>query len=474
MTNYLVVFDETHNPLAKLGQNYNALQQDLKANNFNTFSLTKSPISRESLQDSDILVIPCPAGAKLSEEEIATIDHWVREDGGGLLLLSHAGGDEEQETNLNALAEKFGIGFENEKVIELSTDNEILELSTSAKIVNFRWHPITEGIKDFYFRLGCTLTFSPPGIAVASSGGDTKPPNEPVIVAVQYEEGRIVAAGSFEILQDQVSPNLEYSHNAPLAKNIFNWLISDKHFQRPVLSQEPVAPSVLFNQPVQAVAEVNPPGVNSGKIMASEIEYHKDRDILNELVQLRTKVLPAGVFSSKLIFVGDGNVGKTSLAFKSVGQRFIKDYIPTLGTNIFRKSLSFGKDTTLNCMIWDLGGQDIMRTLRRGFFAGAEAIFLIFDVTNPVSLQSIENRWMRELEDAKLDVHVIPTLLLANKIDLVEKAKCSRRDIQFFCQKYQLDYLGVSALTGEHVPEALEIFAYMFFNKKQSPHYAKL
>jgi len=463
MVVYSAVFDETHNPLAKIGQNYQALAQDLRKSQFDIAPLTTAPITKEILQPHDILVIPCPTATRFSGEEIVAIDRWVREDGGGLLLLSHGEGDKEPETNLNELAQKFGISFEAGKVTDPKSN---FGLGTSVKITNFIWHPVTEKVKDFCYHLGCTVSAAPPAIAVASSSTDSKPANVPVITAVQCEEGRVVAAGSYEILQDQVAPNLNYTHNAVLAVNIFQWLISDKRLQ---LHPPPPAKTPTPNGGAME-------GVTTTKSNAAIIsdrpeedtnESHKVHDILNELVQMRTKVKPPGQFNTKLILVGDGNVGKTSLALKVTEQRFIKDYIPTLGLNIFRKTQVFGKDTALNWMIWDLGGQDIMRSLRKGFFAGAEAIFLVFDVTNPDSLQSIENQWLREFKDAELDIHEIPTLLLANKIDLVRNVKCSRHDIESFCQRHRLAYINVSALTGEHVPEALEILAYKFFENKE-------
>ena len=376
--------------------------------------------------------------------------------------MSHGGGDEEQETNLNELAQKFGIGFETDKVTDPKSN---FGLGTSVKITNFIWHPVTENVEDFCYRLGCTVTAMPPAIAVASSSTDAKPANVPVIAAVQCDEGRVVTSGSYEILQDQVAPNLDYAHNAVLALNIFRWLISDKRLQ--------LHPPPPVSLPASNIGEVGEFATTNSK--ATEVpsnsqevvvEEHKMRDIISELVQMRARVTPPGQFNAKLILVGDGNVGKTSLAFKGVEQRFIKDYVPTLGLNIFRKTLTFGKDSSLNWMIWDLGGQDLMKSLHKRFFAGTEAIFLVFDVTNPNSLQSIENRWLREFEDTGLDIQQIPTLLLANKIDLIERVKCSRHDIETFCQRHHLAYVNVSALTGEHVAEALEILAYKFFEKK--------
>ncbi len=462
MVDYSVAFDETHNPLAKIGQNYQALERDLKENEFHAIPLINGPITRQVLQSHDILVIPCPTATKFTPEEIMAINQWVREDGGGLFLMSHAGGDEEQETNLNELAQKFSVSFEADKVTDPKNN---FGLGTSVKISTFVWHPVTEGLKSFCYRLGCTVNAMPPAISVASSSTDAKPPDVPVMVAMQCDEGRVVATGSFEVLQDQVAPNLPFAHNAGLALNIFNWLISDKKLQLHPPSQvsSPIPTSGIVTNSAGAKSGTQ---ANASIALEPVLESYKVLDMLNELVHLRAKPVPPGVFNVKLILVGDANVGKTSLAFRSVDQSFIKDYIPTLGTNIFRKTLTYGKDTTVNWMIWDLGGQELMRSLRKSFFAGAEAIFIIFDVTNPSSLEAIETRWFKEMEEAKINVHDLPILVLANKTDLVTQVKCTRRDIQVFCQKHQLDFIDVSALTGEHVPEALEILTFKYFDRK--------
>lgn len=42
----------------------------------------------------------------------------MNEDGGGLLLLSHAGGDRGRRTNMGELASQFAMLFENDQVLD--------------------------------------------------------------------------------------------------------------------------------------------------------------------------------------------------------------------------------------------------------------------------------------------------------------------------------------------------------------------
>ena len=102
---YKIAFDVGHKPRGKLDENLTELRDFLNANDFMCYNFLETPITQTSLEPFDILVFVCPDFAKISSMEISEINNWVRNDGGGLLLLSHAGGDRGRNSNLSELSQ---------------------------------------------------------------------------------------------------------------------------------------------------------------------------------------------------------------------------------------------------------------------------------------------------------------------------------------------------------------------------------
>ncbi|MHA1623561.1 MAG: hypothetical protein ACTSWH_00370, partial [Promethearchaeota archaeon] len=90
---YRIAFDVAHKPRGRLDENFTELKDFLNTNGFECYNFLEAPITQSSLNPYDVLVFVCPDFSKISPLEISEITNWVREDGGGLLLLSHAGGD---------------------------------------------------------------------------------------------------------------------------------------------------------------------------------------------------------------------------------------------------------------------------------------------------------------------------------------------------------------------------------------------
>ncbi|HMF29861.1 MAG TPA: hypothetical protein VKK79_00490 [Candidatus Lokiarchaeia archaeon] len=234
---YYVAFDESHKPRGKIESNYRNLQRHLEGEGFVCHPFQEFPITQKTLQPYDCLVVPCPDFSKFSEQEIADIGHWVREDGGGLLMLSHAGGDKGRRSNLSELSEKFGMIFESDQVLD---DKHNCGMGNLPQIKDFVMHPVSAGITELCFRAGCSLTVVGPAIAVASTGEEANPFSVPVIVAAECDEGRVVGMGSYEIFRDRIGSGFGEGQHAQLASNIFNWLMSDKRYQLRAQNKAPV------------------------------------------------------------------------------------------------------------------------------------------------------------------------------------------------------------------------------------------
>ncbi|MHA1436422.1 MAG: hypothetical protein ACTSPD_02495 [Promethearchaeota archaeon] len=222
---YYIAFDVAHKPRGKIDENYTELRDHLNANNFVCYNFLETPITQESLKSYDILVFACPDFAKVSSQEITEIEHWVEEDGGGLLLLSHAGGDKGRNSNLNDIGLPFGIAFENDQVLD---EQQNIGMENMPLISTFiPPHPITNEISEICYRAGCSLSIVGNAFSIASSNETSDPFSCPLIIVSEHGNGRVCAIGSYEMFRDRIGGGFSYSEHSKLAMNIFNWLVTD-------------------------------------------------------------------------------------------------------------------------------------------------------------------------------------------------------------------------------------------------------
>jgi len=226
MVQFHIAFDESHGERGKLGQNYHTLRQILESEGFGCWEFSSFPITRQSLQNYDILVFACTDSSKYSDSEIEAIASWVKEDGGGLLLLNHAGGDRGRRTNMTDLATQFGMLFENDQVLD---DMANFGIDNMPNIKTFPTpHPIVEGITSLCYRAGCSVSVTGFSQTVALTNPSSNPGNVGIIVASEQQQGKAVSIGSYEIFRDEISGGIATPNHAQLAKNIFQWLVTAK------------------------------------------------------------------------------------------------------------------------------------------------------------------------------------------------------------------------------------------------------
>ena len=222
---YYVAFDIAHKPRGKINENLTQMRDLLNSNDLLCYEFLETPITEEVLNRYDILVFVCPDFAKISHQEILEIENWVRTDGGGLLLLSHAGGDKGRNSNLSELAERFGIAFESDQVLD---EENNLGLENRPLVTNFNPpHPITEGIDSLCYRAGCSLSIMGDSYSIAVSNETSDPFSCPLICVAEPDHGRVCAIGSYEMFRDETSGGFDYGDHSKLLLNIFNWLVSD-------------------------------------------------------------------------------------------------------------------------------------------------------------------------------------------------------------------------------------------------------
>jgi len=125
------------------------------------------------------------------------------------------------------------------------------------------------------------------------------------------------------------------------------------------------------------------------------------------------ELLPRTTFKLKVGFVGDAQVGKTSLMVKYVQNVFDDEYIQTLGVHHLEKKECL-KYADILFVINDLGGQREFVNMLPIVSEDAVAIVYMFDLTRPETLTSIKE-WYRQAKG--LNNKAI-SILVGTKYDL--------------------------------------------------------
>ena len=231
-------------------------------------------------------------------------------------------------------------------------------------------------------------------------------------------------------------------------------------------SVEKVAPYTYFL--AEKTAQIlNSQEGDSLQLAIPDFEYEKERhERLKESISQSDSDESVN-YSFKFVIVGNHEVGKTSLIRQFVERTFSHDYRATIGLNIFAYNFDF-QGNELNLQLWDIGAQQYFKRFRRIYYNGAEAAFIVFDITNRDSFEKVKD-WYEEVNDL-IDEKNIPIVLVGNKDDLVEQRAVSIAEGEVLAKSLStngIEYIETSALTGNNVKDAFELIAYHYIIKSK-------
>ena len=152
----------------------------------------------------------------------------------------------------------------------------------------------------------------------------------------------------------------------------------------------------------------------------------------------------------KICLLGEANVGKTSLVYRFIENKYRGNYKSTLGVNLLKKDMNIPEFGDVSAQIWDLGGQESFRSLRKLYLEGANGALVIYDCTNKDSYEKLED-WISDFKEARGDE---PILLIGNKTDLTDAIKVQEREGAELAKKFNMDFIPTSAKTGSNVESA--------------------
>ena len=177
--------------------------------------------------------------------------------------------------------------------------------------------------------------------------------------------------------------------------------------------------------------------------------------------------------TAKVLLLGDGGVGKTTLRMRYMGKIPQSSYYATLGADFSYKEFKY-YGFKVRFQIWDIAGQIHFRSMNRSFYQGASAAIILFDVTNRTSFESVTS-WLDEIHQMGRTRGNIPVVIIGNKIDArsgdrgsisLQEGENLAKALRGPLQK-EIPYLETSALTSEkNIADAFELIANHYLKVK--------
>lgn len=146
----------------------------------------------------------------------------------------------------------------------------------------------------------------------------------------------------------------------------------------------------------------------------------------------------------KMLLVGNGGAGKTSLMKRLLEKQFDKHEPQTHGINLENWHIKV-KQTDIKVNIWDFGGQEIMHAIHQFFLSKRSLYILVLDSRK----EDKTEYWLKLIRSFGSDS---PVLLVLNKIDQNPAFEVDRKSLM---KKYSniKGFYRTSCFTGEGIDE---------------------
>ena len=160
----------------------------------------------------------------------------------------------------------------------------------------------------------------------------------------------------------------------------------------------------------------------------------------------------------KIIVIGNSNTGKTSFVNKWTKGTFTDFYKATVVSEFSYKIFQY-KEKFYRIQLWDLAGQDQNTCITKIFSKNAHGCIVLCDITNKDTLNDTL-KWKESVDESTrfLDGGFLPSVLVQNKIDLVEEDIVKdEEEIKKFAEENKfINYFRTSAKMGIGIDECME------------------
>jgi GTP-binding nuclear protein Ran len=103
----------------------------------------------------------------------------------------------------------------------------------------------------------------------------------------------------------------------------------------------------------------------------------------------------------KVIFLGDGGVGKSTLMIKKTTNRFEPRYLSTMGCEVTETT-----QYQIPISIWDTAGQERFGGLKTGYYKDSDLGVIFYDCTSKITFKNLQF-WIDEYKSVMPNAPII-------------------------------------------------------------------
>jgi small GTP-binding protein len=148
--------------------------------------------------------------------------------------------------------------------------------------------------------------------------------------------------------------------------------------------------------------------------------------------------------SFKLVLLGEGRVGKSSIGIKYTQGTFDPSRPPTVQAGFYSKKITTPQGV-VELNLWDTAGQEEYHAVAPIYYKNAQAALLVYSVVNETSFDRMVH-WHQELR--QILGNSVKIFVVANKIDLPSRIIHPSQGVQY-ATSIGCNHFEVSAKTGE-------------------------
>ncbi|XP_065350480.1 ras-related protein Rab-21 [Cloeon dipterum] len=154
-------------------------------------------------------------------------------------------------------------------------------------------------------------------------------------------------------------------------------------------------------------------------------------------------------YNFKVVLLGEGCVGKTSLVVRYVEDVFNTKHVTTLQASFLNKKLSLA-GRRVHLSIWDTAGQERFHALGPIYYRASNGAVLVYDVTDQDSFEKAKN-WVKELR--KMLGADICLTIVGNKIDLQKEQTVDTKLAEEYAASVGASHFHTSAKLNAGIEE---------------------
>ena len=160
----------------------------------------------------------------------------------------------------------------------------------------------------------------------------------------------------------------------------------------------------------------------------------------------------------KVVLLGEGRVGKTTIVSRFVNDKCSDTGVSTVQASMYcKKKVDLGENRgSVDLSVWDTAGQERFHALGPIYYRNANGAVLVYDITDAETFEKVK-MWLKELRKVVGDSICI--VICGNKADMEKQRDMDSAVAEQYAKQQGALHFNTSAKLGTNVIEAFAALA---------------